>query len=438
MATATEVRVRAGVGMAAVGGSGEACHGVHSDLDETGGGETAVMVQLLQRKEELETERATLFRAGYPVLLSVLELADQLTADLAQLREKFSLLAGETLPHLESVTSYEFVERNVLAPHRERTARLQQAIKEDERARQELVIAQSVRFLQSKLSLPTCLRIVSVLEQQRGFAADVPKLESLFLEARKKYITSLIETEIISRRDSLDDLKLFQALVLIMSGPVVDVVAQYKAAFSEVYSLGRFVIARVDWFLSSVEELVAGAKSTLILASYWNQLVLLNTSYMPLAASFLPLAEPAFVRRASSIAQSHALTALEQVRKKIGPEINSAARRQAAEQRQPAHSSAKDLRPPDALLAYPSLVLVANALADFFDSLRVFALPAVHGSASEVLDGLLGAFERLLAEKYDSAPAEKESLLGCFGGELRPFAKAVLDTYFSEGSSTTE
>ena len=337
------------------------------------------------------------------------------------LQVSLSLLFNERLPQMEELTSAASIHSAIIQPHRARTEQLLQTIRAaDERQRRELV-ERTLKLLRSDVPLATCLRLVGTLRQQPEY--EIPgKLVEAFLECRNASITEVIERLIIKRQSAMDAAQTFEAVLRVMRESIMDVISQYQVLFSDLYPLCKFIIGKVEWLSGSLRDLVKQARNTLILASYWNQLVLLNSSYASIGAAFLPLIEPLFVAHAKTLLSNTALIALNSVQAKLADpkaKLPSANREEATR---------AGLRPPESILTHPILIWVINSFADLLEQVRVFAIPALNNVATDVLSMQIKAFEELLQGKFPDQPA----ILTCYREHLTPFILDSLRVYFSE------
>ncbi|PJF17469.1 Stromal membrane-associated GTPase-activating protein 2 [Paramicrosporidium saccamoebae] len=392
----------------------------------------AELAQLREERRHLQGEREVLLREHYPLILDTLSIADELAKRVRELRTTLNTFTGETLPQLEALTTFDHVENNIVRPHRERSERLRQNMKEEQKQRQKLLVERSIQLLQSNVSLSTCLRVVSTLKQQREFIEEPTKLERVFLDARRRHLTVIIEESVIKKKDLMDNIKLFEALVKAMREPVLDVVTQYRAAFSDLYPLSRFLVARIDWFLVSIEALIKNARNTLVLASFWNQLVLLNAAYVGIGASFLPLVEPVFVQQAMQLINASASASWQYFQAK-GTEVSF--RRPSNSLKVPA-SAGKDIIPPMEITEFPWLALMINCFVDVYEQIQVFAIPPMKKPISSVIDKQLTLFTNYFENRCRNEP--EESVLAfkqCLDTVARPFVEATLEGYFAAISS---
>lgn len=369
-------------------------------------------------------EPRELVRRNVPLILDSLAVADTLFARVQDLRKVYTELMTKALPSLEAMTTHEYVENKLVRPHREKIERLQREVRQAREQREAELRERTIRLLRSNVTLATCLRLVNTLKQQREFIEYPELLMKTFLEARGRFIHTLIEDTIIKRSHS-DDMKQFEAVVRIMKEPVLEVITQFQAIFPTSHLLSYFVIERLDWFLDSLRVLVGRAKNTLVLASFWNQLVLLNAGYASVGASFLALAEDIFVDRAIQLIRVTAASSFKYLQGKLTPAV--------ADMRPAAptlcsggvQSAGKDLRPAPAVVKNPALLLAANAFADMFEQVCMFAIPALRTALVKVIDEQIAAQESLLLQALGDATVE------LYRQELVPFVRGrVIEAYF--------
>jgi hypothetical protein len=365
--------------------------------------------------KDIHEERRRLLNDNYEALLETLTMTEGLASQVNELRDTVNAIKI-AIPKLESLTSYEAVEQQIVKPHRERTGRLRETMRLEQEQRQKTLIDRAIHLLQSNIALPTCLRLVSTLKQQRAFITDPAAVSRVFLTARTCFITTTIEAALAE-----PEAKLFEALVKVMREPVLEVVTQYKAVFSDLYPLARFLVERMDWFCTSVSTLVGKVRNTLVLASYWNQLVLLNTAYAAIGAAFLNLMGPIFVKQASMLLAATSSAAVQHVRNKLTGELR---KRSGVPTLPGTLSAGKDLRPPIELSDHPALVLVVNSFVDVFDQMRLFAIPPLRVMASELVREQIVETRELINARQN----EEERTV--FDQVLAPFVHTVLDTYF--------
>lgn len=389
------------------------------------------LAQATEQRERLMGEKQALLRENYPLLLDTLSVADGLAERVGELRATITKLTEQIFPQLEELTSFEHVESFIVRPHRERTERLRQNIKAEQAQRQRLLVERSVELLKSNVPLSTCLRLVSTLKQQREFIENPGRLEQTFLEARTKYLVAFIEENIINKKAGMDNIKLFEAIVKIMREPVLDIVTQYKAVFSNLYPLSRFVVVRIEWFLASTEALIKSAKNTLVLASFWNQLILLNSSFVNIGAGFLSLIEPVFIHQATQLINSSATSSWQYFQNKA-TEITSIRKSPTSSTARIPVSAGKDILPPMEISEFPWLLLMVNCFVDIFEQIRVFAIPPMQKPVNGLIERQLALFSSYFDNRCQHE--SQETLLefrNCLDNSARPFIETTLESYFT-------
>lgn len=370
----------------------------------------------------------TLFRQNMPLILDSLSLADNLFDRVQSLRSAYTKLTKESLPALEAITSYESVERDLVKPHRERMETLQQEVRMAREQREAELRDRTIQLLRSNIALDTCLRLVNTLKQQRDFIERPEQLMKTFLAARSQFITTLIEDTIV-KRPHVDDLKQFDAILKIMKEPVLEVVTQFQAIFTESHLLGFFVIERLSWFLDSLRIVVGRAKNTLVLASFWNQLVLLNAGYVSVGASFLPLVEGMFVERAIQLIRVTAASSFKHFQGKLT--LTMMDMKPAAAPLRPLTRQlhGKEIQPGTGIAEHPALLLAFNVFADVFEHVCMFAISPLRAALSTVIEEQIVAHEALYIQSLGEERAAP--LVEMYRREVCPFVRTqAMEAYF--------
>lgn len=419
-----------------------------------------------ERGAEADAEERTgendnlILRKHYAYFVGMLAQADELTAKVASLRITWDELLRERLPQLERLTSIESVEATLLRPHRERLARLRAQQREEQARQQRLLVERTLSLLRSDVSLAVCLRLVSTLRQQ----PDVPReqLPALFLAARTAFITSIIERNIIGGGGGVHNsstltptqsgmpissnvslpapiTEQLEAIVRVMRGPVLDVVAQYGALFGgEPLPLAAFLGGQISWCVTSVTALVRAARNTALLAAYWNQLVILNATLAGVRAAFLSLVEGVFREQARALLTQALASATSMMqsrweeaasRERLGAATGRTSDNRASVPGDSGGGTVKEMRAPVEILRHPLLILINNSLVDVFDQIRAFALPSLYPMVRELLQAHLQVLETtLLAELPEPSPEAPPSMptSAPFSGSTSPSSSSPL------------
>lgn len=354
-------------------------------------------------------------RKSYVEHLKYLAQMDELSKFLNGMKQSLLEITANRLPELEKQITPESFEHHVVHPHREQTEKLQQTIRKVRDLQQNELQKRTLLLLRSNVPLETSLRLVSILRQQTEYLSDSRKLAHVFLEARTIFIVEQINKSIIMKRDLLDDTKLLQALLKIMQGPVLDVASQYQALFpDQQHLLSKFIIERMDWLISNVTTIVSRARNTLILASYWNQLVSLHVAYSNIGASFMSLLESAFVERATDLLTdiaSNGIVSLQARLKEARPKKGYMTQ-----------FGGKDIVAPVEIFEDPKLAPIWNYFVEIFENVRVFAVPAMRDPVNILIKNQLEQTKGLLYKE--------EPFCSSFDQIMTKSITQIVDLYF--------
>lgn len=369
-------------------------------------------------------------------LVRILDDFEGLVRATETLRSEFQRLREESIPKLEQRSHPNHLEKTIVGPHRDHIAAVRQELRVAQERRQAELVARTLALLETDVDLACSLRLLSTLKQQREFLHNPLQLVKLFLRARTRFISTAIrETVPEMAKGEMDPVRQYAAVFKVMQGPVLDAIRQYRVAFSDLTPLVHFVAERLEWFCETVEQLVARATSTLMLASFWNQAVLLDAAYAATGASFLPILEPAFAKRAADLLTASAKVSLKLIRSKYGSLKSGSSRGQSESLSPPppslgrerADSPGKDLHPPPRIAGHPGLALIVNSLVEILEQGRVFAVPYLREVLRQTLHGqFLGQLRELLSA--DDPPALEE-----LDQQIAPFVDSVLAAYFTPG-----
>lgn len=358
-------------------------------------------------------------------IISSLDSFEALVNEVQSLRHEFRLITEQAIPQLERETRFAHMEELLVKPHRNHIAEMRQELRVLQEKRQAELVSRTVGLLESDIDLTCSLRLLSTLKQQKEFMHNPTQLIKLFLGARARFISKVITETIPEIGEGVDAVKQYTAVFKVMQGPVLEVVHQYRAAFSDLAPLARFIIERFEWFCGAVEQLVACATSTLMLASFWNQAVLLDANYTAVGTSFLKILEPAFVKRASDLLAASTTVSLKLVKGKYGnmkPPVHSTLA-SMLKPSQRAGSVGKDLHPPHEITAHPGLTLMMNILIEVFEQARVFAIPCLKDVVQQSLALQLNQFREMIN-------SDDQLGLELFNKFIPPFVESVVAIYF--------
>lgn len=258
--------------------------------------------------------------------------------------------------------------------------------------RQKMLNGKILKLLRTQIDLPAVLRLVSHLKAQSSFI-PLQSLPSVFIQCREVYISNSILANDPGKASGPGEM--FQRSCVAMREPVLSVLTEYTSLFTEIPPVSQMLCKRFAWFFEALQEAISQTDKLLDLASHWNELVVLESSYNIYSVSLMPFIDSILIERGAEIATKP-------LDKSVALFIASLGKTVVPEE-------------PASIKSIPAFILLTNAINQMFKEATCFCPPQFVPSFQAAVDHKLRPVEDALQAE------DRRALRELFETQFRPY-----------------